>query len=297
MANTLSSSLVLDTISARAPIVPLGNRLAPLDAFASDFSGDEFAQQQNVRFRYATSGPTAQTNPTNWESGDSVQDNVNIVLNQYSVSWQLSPKELNTGFRLNQLVDQALISFGNKIIDVAFAPLTSTNFTNIVQAQSALVYQNLQTVWAAIAKAPEKNLILDATALSVLMPRDMYGFNLGGAQTGQGQGGYGYDRIFLNTRWTGAGTNVYGFAGNRNALAFIAGIPVMDDETKADLQTTTLSVPIGAPGTGQSPSGSTLTVLASTWLARSTRIRWASLDVMFGAAKVDNTAARVFVSA
>lgn len=297
MANTLSSSLVLDTISARLPIVPLNNILAPLGAFASDFSGDEYNQQQNVRFRYATSGPTAQTNPTNWESGDSVQDNVNIQLNQYSVSWQLSPKELNTGFRLNQLVDQALISFGNKIIDVAFTPLTSTNFTNIVVAQSSLVYQNLQTVWAAIAKAPEKNLILDSTALSVIGPRDMYGFQLGNSKMGTGVGGYNFDSIYLNTRWTGAGTNVYGFAGNRNALAFIAGLPVMDDETKTDLSTTTITVPIGAPGTNQGGSGSSLTVYASTWLARSSRIRWASLDVMFGAAKVDNTAARIFVSA
>lgn len=292
MGNTLSSSLVLDTISARAPIVPLGNVLAPLNAFAGDFSGDTYAQQQNVRFRYSTSGPTAQTNPTNWESGDSVQDNVNVQVNQYSVSWQLSPKELNTGFRLNQLVDQALISFGNKIIDAAFTPLTTTNFSNVVQAQSGLVYQNLQTIWAAIAKAPQKNLILDATAMSVIMPRDKYGFDIS-----NGSPGYGFDAIYLNTRWTGAGTNVYGFAGNRNALAFISGLPEMDDETRSDLQTTTLTVPIGAPGTGQMPSGSTLQVYASTWLARSTRIRWASLDVMFGAAKVDNTAARILLSA
>jgi hypothetical protein len=266
MANTLNSSLVLDTISARMPVVPLNNILAPLTAFATDFSGDTYAQQQNIRFRYATSGPTAQKNPTNWESGDSVQDNVNLIVDQYSTSWQMSPKELNTGFRLNQLVDQALISFGNKIIDVAFAPLTSTNFTNIVQAQTGLVYQNLQTVWAAIAKAPEKNLILDSTALSVIMPKDLYGFQLGGGSAaGKGGGGYGYDSIYLNTRWTGAGTNVYGFAGNRNALAFIAGLPVMDEETKTDLQTTVITFPIGAPVTNQGGSGSTLQVLASTW--------------------------------
>jgi hypothetical protein len=296
MGNTLSSNLVLDTISSRV-VTPLGNIFAPLNAFTTDFSDEKYYQGQNVRFRYATTGPTAQTNPTNWESGDSVQDNVNLIVNQYSVSAQLSPLERNTGFNLPMLVDKAIQSFGNKIMDVAMGPLSNTNFSNITVAQSSLVYQNLQTVWAACAKSSTKNLILDSTALSVLMPKDYYQFDLGGAKSGLGTGGYGFDHIYLNTRWTGAGTNIYGFAGGPNSLGLISGLPVFDDEVRADLQMQTVSIPLGKGGTGQTDSGSSITVYASTWIARNTRIRWMSLDVMFGAAKIDNTGAIVFKSA
>lgn len=297
MSNTLSSSLVLDSISSTV-VTPLGNLFAPLNAFFTDFSDETYTKGQNIRIRYATSGPTAQTNPTNWESGDSVQDNVNLQVNHYSASIQISPDEVEKKFRLEMLAGQLYQSFANKIMDVAWTPLTTTNFSNITQAQSGLVYQNLQTVWAAIAKSPFKNLVLDATSLSVLMPKDRFQFDIGGALTGQGQPGYGYDAIYLNTRWNGAGTNVYGFAGGRNALGFVAGLPLMEDETKEDINTTTIEVPLSGNGTNQQgvPT-SRLSVYASTWISRATRIRWASLDVMFGAAKLDNSASRIFLSA
>lgn len=299
MSNTLSSSLVLDSIS-RVCITPLGNILAPLNAFSTNFSDEQYTKGQNVRFRYATTGPTAQTNPTNWESGDSIQDNVNLKVDHYSVSWHLDPDAIEKGFVLDQLVAKAYQSFGNKLIDVAFAPLTSsgtTNFSNVVGAQAALNPANLKTVWAAIAQAPTKNLILDSTALANIMPSDRFGFDLGGAKTGQGQPGYGYDGIWLNTRWSGAGANVYGFAGHPGALGIISGIPIVEDEVKADLNMTTLTVPLAGGGSmGQGGMAPTMTVLASTWVTRATRLRWASLDVMLGAAKLDNTACRLFVT-
>ena len=292
MANSLSSSLVLDSIS-RTVILPLGGIFAPAQAFTTDFSTETYTKGQNVRLRIANAGPTVQTNPTNWESGDSGQDNVNLPVNHYSVSWQIDPDAVEKGWRLDQLAAKAYQNFGNKLMDVMLAPLTSsgtTNFANIAVAQASLARANLQTVWAAIANASTKNLILDAVAFSQLLPADANGFKLG-------QGAYGFDNWFLNTRWNGAGTNVYGFAGHPGALGIITGLPVMEDETKEDINTTTLSIPLAQGGTGQSSSGSTITAYASTWVSRATRIRWASLDIMAGAAKLDNSACRVFVSA
>ncbi|MES2694486.1 MAG: hypothetical protein V4773_13505 [Verrucomicrobiota bacterium] len=292
MANSLSSSLVLDSIS-RTVITPLGGIFAPLQAFTSDLSSETYTKGQNVRLRIGNVGPSAQTNPTNWESGDSGQDNVNLPVNHYSVSWHIDPDAVEKGWRLDQLAAQAYRSFGNKIMDVVMAPLTSsgtTNFANIAIAQASLVRANLQTVWAAIANASTKNLILDAVAFSQLLPADANGFKLG-------QGAYGFDNWFLNTRWNGAGANVYGFAGHPGALGIITGLPVMENETKEDINTTTLSIPLAVGGTGQSASGSVITAYASTWISRATRIRWASLDIMAGAAKLDNSACRLFVSA
>jgi hypothetical protein len=284
MANNLTSSLVLDTIGKRA-ITYLGNRFAPLGAFASDFSDEMYTQGQNVRIPVATVGGTVQTNPTNWESGDSNISNINVLVSQYSVSMQLTPRELNNGFRLNQILDINLQNFGNKIIDVAFTPFTSvgtTNFSNITIAQASLVGANLKTAWAAIAKNNVKNLILDSTAYSTLLPTSLT------TEIGPRAGLSGFDGVYLNTRWNGAGTNIYGFAGGSSAVAMVAGLPerVANDEFSGlGLEQTVVSIPLGGRGTlDQGPSGPALQVQVSTWLSVATRVRWVSFDAMFGAA-------------
>ena len=53
-----------------------------------------------------------------------------------------------------------------------------------------------------------------------------------------------------------------------------------DDETRADINATVLNLDV-APG-------KTLPVMMSTWLARATRTRWASIDVLIGSAVLDN---------
>jgi len=285
MANNLTSSLILDTIGKRS-LTYLGNVLAPFNAFSTDFSTESFTQGQNVRIPVATVGATVQTNPTNWESGDSNISNVNVLVSQYSVSFQLTPRELNNGFRLNQLVDINLQNFGNKLIDVAFTPFTTTNFSNITVAQSSLVGANLQTAWAGIAKVPVKNLILDGTAYSKLLPTSLT------TEIGPRPGLAGFDGIYLNTRWTGAGTNIYGFAGGAGAVAMVSGLPETNSDGMDGLEQSVVSVQLGGRGTlGQGPTGPVLPVLTSTWLSMATRTRWVSFDVMLGASATGDTAA------
>jgi len=292
MANNLTSSLILDTIGKRS-LTYLGNILAPFAAFSTDFSTESFTQGQNVRIPVATVGATVQTNPTNWESGDSNISNVNVLVSQYSVSFQLTPRELNNGFRLDQLVDINLQNFGNKLIDVAFTPFTTTNFSNITVAQSSLVGANLATAWAAIAKVPVKNLILDGTAYSKLLPTSLT------TEIGPRPGLAGFDGIYLNTRWTGAGTNIYGFAGGSGAVAMVSGLPETNSDGMDGLEQSVVSIQLGGRGSlGQGPSGPVLPVLTSTWLSMATRTRWVSFDVMLGASATGDTAAGyVFKSA
>jgi hypothetical protein len=292
MANNLTSSLILDTIGKRS-LTYLGNILAPFNAFSTDFSTESYTQGQNVRIPVATVGATVQTNPTNWESGDSNISNVNVLVSQYSVSFQLTPRELNNGFRLDQLVDINLQNFGNKLIDVAFTPFTTTNFSNITVAQSSLVGANLATAWAAIAKVPVKNLILDGTAYSKLLPTSLT------TEIGPRPGLAGYDGIYLNTRWTGAGTNIYGFAGGSGAVAMVSGLPETNSDGMDGLEQSVVSIQLGGRGSlGQGPGGPVLPVLTSTWLSMATRTRWVSFDVMLGASATGDTAAGyVFKSA
>jgi hypothetical protein len=285
MANSFSTDLILDKISART-LTYLGNIIAPFGAFSTDFSNETFSQGQNVRFQIANAGGSAQTNPTNWESGDSGLANVNCQVNQYSVSFQLTPRQLNNGFRLDQLVDINLQNFGNKLADVAFAPITTTNFANITVAQASVVGANLKTAWAAIAKSTTKNLILDSTAYSTLLPTSLT------TEIGPRPGLAGFDGIFLNTRWTGAGANVYGFAGGPGAVGMISGLPeqVAIDGTFDGLVQQTLTIPLGGRGTlNQGTNGPSMSVVMSSWLSLATRTRWVSFDTMLGAVATGDT--------
>lgn len=273
MANTLSASLILDTLSKRTQTV-IGNQFAPWAAFASDFSEDAYNQGQAVQIPLASAGATAQTNPTNWESGDSTLANVPVTVNGYSVSFHITPLQMNNSFRLAQLMDINVQQFVNKVNDVAVAPFNSTHWTNFIEAAATFSASNLKTIWGGIAKSPQKNIILDGSYYKNFLPTETT--NLTG-RTGIS----GFDGVYLNTRWTGAGTNVVGFAGGPQCVAYVSGLPNYDDETRADLNSTPVNIEI-APG-------KMLPVLMSTWLSRATRTRWASLDIMFGASKLDNT--------
>ena len=273
MSNTLSSSLVLDTLSDQL-ITTLGNILAPLNAFSRDFSTDQMRQGASVQVRKATASSAIQTDPTNFETGDTTLTNVNVLVSHYSKSFTLTSKEYNQGFRLTQLADFNAQVIANKLIDVSLAPVTSTNFpTNVTVAQASFVAANLKTMWAAAAKSPSRYLILDSVAYSQLLPSDKNSFV-------PGTGAYGYDGIYLNTRWTGAGTNIYGIACGPSAIACASGIPEIDESiAKLMLGQKTVTV----PGLGVS-------VQVNMWGSPASRSVWASFDVMFGASLGDNTA-------
>jgi hypothetical protein len=285
MANTLSTSLILDTISKKTQTY-LGHVIAPFAAFSTDFSDEKVMQGKSVQIPVATAGGATQTNPTNWESGDSTITPVSVTVNQYSQSMQLSPRELNSGFRLEQLIDVNLQAFGNKLLDIAFAPLTVTNFTNFgTVAQGSLAGSHLKTARAAVAKNPIKNLILDSVAYAQLLPTSLM------TEYGPKAGLAGFDAIYENTRWTGAGTNVYGFAGGPNAIALYAGLPEMVSEGMAGFDQQVVSIQLAGRGSVQGATGPSLQVMTSTWLSAATRTRWVSFDVMFGAAATGDVAA------
>ena len=88
------------------------------------------------------------------------------------------------------------------------------------------------------------------------------------------------DAIILNTRWDGAGTNIYGFAVGPEAVAAASGLPMIDPGVASMLAGSRV---ITLPDLG-------LSVQLNTWGSLSSRSAWASVDVMFGAALGDNTA-------
>lgn len=267
MANLIDADLLLDSLSERVKTT-LGPVLAPLNAFAQDFTQGELpAQTKYVQVPIVTATDSVQTNPTDFETGDTNTSNVAVQINHYSKSFHVTSAQLNQKMQLDMFLDKNIQTFANKIIDVALAPVTVTNFTsNISLAQASIAAANLQTAWAAIAGNASKRVLLDATAYSKLLPTSLTAIDV------RQSGAYGFDQFHLNTRWTGAGTNVYGFACGPGAVAMAAGIPVKGAGAQQLVSSRTITL-----------DGLGLTVELNSWFSSKTRSQWASLDVMFGA--------------
>jgi hypothetical protein len=274
MANVLDTDLLIDTLSTRA-ITTLGDVLAPLGAFCNDFTDDVIepvTQTKSVQVPLVTTaGAVAvQTNPTNFETGDTNTSNVAITVNHYSKSFHVTSDQLNKKLRLETLVDKNAQAFAQKIMAVALADVNTSNFTTSVTiAQASIAAGNLQTAWATIAKSPRKSILLDATAYSKLIPATLTAVDI--AQ----KGAYGFDGgFFLQTYWTGAVTNTYGFACGPGAIATYSGIPAKGPGVAEKMiSERTIVLP-----------GLNLPVQLNIWTNTSTRALWASFDCMFGAA-------------
>lgn len=275
MANTFASATVIDGISEQV-ITTLGNVFAPLRAFSRDYSAEPMNENSYVQVKKFTAGSTTLINPGNYESGDTTHTNVAVQLKHYVNPWHITASELNQSQKLMDAVAIQAQQLGNKIIDVALAPVTATNFpTNVTIAQASFSAANVKTLWAAVAKSPTKSLFLDSTALSVLLPSDLNGFKV------VNQPAFGFDGIYLHTRWNGAGTNIYGFAAGAEAIATASRVPFIDPSVANQAY---------AVRNIELPGLAGLTVQLVMWGSLATRASWASLGVMFGSALGDNTA-------
>lgn len=276
MANTLSASLILDTLSKVTKTV-IPNKIAPWTKFTTDFTDDQYAvnQGKSVQVALATAGATVQTNATNWESGDTALANVPITLANKSISFHLTPLQMNNSFKMQQLMQVNVQNFRDALLDVITGAMDGLHWTNFIQAAATFSSTNLQSIWSTIAKSDQKNIVLDASYFSKFLPASLT------TEIGPRAGLSGYDGFDLCTRWSGAGTNVLGFAGGAQCIGIASALPMYDDETKTDINYNVISLDV-APG-------KKLPIGMSTWLSRATRLRWVSLDLLIGAAKLDNS--------
>jgi hypothetical protein len=272
MANTIASALVVDV--ARDTVLTIAqNKLASLNAFSRDFSADALAPLKNVQVPKATAGATVQTDATNFESGDSTLTNIPVTVNQYSASFHLTNAQVQSGHRLSSLMEINFRQLANKILDVAFAPVTNANFgaDAVDVAPASFDSDDLKTLWAAIEDSDVKNVILDGTNYAQILPTNLDSFNL------NQNGAYGFDGIYNNNRWDGAGSNIVGLACGDGAIACASGVPVIDPSIANMMIDQEL---IEIPDLG-------ITVQFCRWASISGREVWASFDVMFGASLGD----------
>ena len=282
MSNTIDADLLLDTLGEKA-ITYLGDKLAPLRAFARDFTQDGIQQTKSVQLVKVTAGSTTLKNPTTFQSGDSTTSNIAVTVDAYTQPFHITSKELNQKMRLENLAQANLQAFAVTLSKVWTALILTGTFTNtaVTVAQASFAAANAKTLLGSVMKCSEKHLVLDGVAFAQLAPSDKNAFDLGQ------KGAYGYNGIHCQTEWTGATANVYGFAAGPEALAMYANIPLIDPGVAARLDgQKVVTIP-----------GIELPVQINTWVDVATRARWASYDIMFGAAVAEATALTVVKSA
>lgn len=279
-ANTYNASLVTDRL-ADSFITTIGVKLSALRGFSTEFGTDRFKPKATVQVSKATVGATTQTNPTNFESGDSTTVNVAVSVNQLSQDFNVTNGELNSGHTLARVAGKNAQNFANAISDVWTALLLVANYGATTQIGVAATFDaaDLAPIYALAKNYGSKNLILDGGHLAYLLPTDKFKFRLGE------EGAYNFDLIAEQNRWTGAVANTVGFICDPAAIAVASGLPAeLPSGEFIELGTVTVES-LG------------LTVQMCHWFSRGGRVHWMSYDVMFGAAAGDTTAAEVLVTA
>jgi ATP-dependent protease ClpP protease subunit len=292
-SNTYSASLVTQFLLDGA-VTALQNRWAPLNVFTKDYSSDRYKPRATGQLKFVTGGSTTQKNATNFEQGDSVVTNVQIAVDQYSQPFHVTNDELNSGLRMENLIDVNIAYLADSILEVAFAPLNTTDYGagQIIRAPAAFNFSDMASAWGALKKSPIKYAVLDGEYIARIIntPAFFQATDSTGDQTGWKR--FGWDGVYLNTNWSGthAGAgdqSIRGLFCNPQALGAIAGLPLTPPSIPGStLQESTITVP-----------DVDISITAYSWFSLASRTFWMSYDLMFGSAKLDPTAGVLLTSA
>lgn len=283
-SNAVGPTLVTAFL-AEGSVTPLQNILAPLAAFTRNFSVDPYKPRASVEVKYISAGatPLTITQGSSFESGDSSFVAKEIAVGQYSQPFQINNFDLQGGMRMADLIEINAAIIGNKIIELATAPITTANFPNpITSAPGAFGWSDMAGAWALLKKANKKSAILDGEYMAQLMNSPTF-FQQG--PTGAMQNAFGWS-LAMNTDWSGAEAGVRGFFCAPQAIGVVAGMPLELPQGGAVLASATFTV----PGVG-------LTIATHNWISLATRTMWQSYDVMFGASLLDPSAGIILKSA
>jgi ATP-dependent Clp endopeptidase proteolytic subunit ClpP len=280
--NTIATELTTSMLASTV-ITTLGSKLAALSALFVQVSPDPLKPKAVIELPIVTDGATTQKNPTDWESGDSVIDNVSVTVDEYGHSFHLTNAQLQSGTQVAWLVRKNAIKFADYLMGVILTPVTTANFGDavLVAAPAAFGPSDLPAVRAAGKNFTMKNLVLDGDYFSRVIPvtRDMLDVSDGGGQ-------FGFDSIQENNYWPAAVGNVRGFVASPESMAIVLGLPI----EPPGFGTAFNSVDVATiPGLNVS-------VQTASWVKPGTRVQWQAFDVMAGVSKADTTALKLITT-
>lgn len=293
-ANTYTSALITQFL-LDGWVTKLQNRWAPLKAFTREFSTDRYKPKASAQLKFVTVGSTNLKNPTSFgpsNSGNTVSA-VQIDVDQYHQPFAVTNSELNSGLRLENLVDINVAYMADAIIQVATAPLNTTDFavlSPIIRASTAFSWSDMATARGELKKSPIHHALLDGEYFARLINQPGF-FQKTITESGETQSMFGWDGVWEVTNWTGthAAANdqyIRGLFCNPQALGVVSGLPLNPPNVPGNtLMESTITIP-----------GVDITVAAYTWFDLATRSLCVSYDLMFGSAKLDTSAALLLTS-
>jgi hypothetical protein len=278
MSNTFDSDLSF-SIMAATGITVLGNALAPLRVFTSDFSSDVVKPRSTVNVPVYTTASAVQTNPTNFETGDTTAENAQVVLNHYSKSFHITSDQLNNGHKLENLIKINAQFLADKVLGNTFSNLLSSNYSTSTATGSAFNSTELQKAWGDIkGNASQKGIVLKDSLFAKFLPTNMEAFD-----PTKMTGVYGFGNGFTHASdFSAAESGVLGFVCTPGAMAIASAIPQKTDL----LGNSIISEIVEIPELGMSFE-------LNLWGSTGSRSAWGSLDVCFGSAVADTTALKI----
>lgn len=287
-ANSYSATLVTSFLIDGAA-TKLQNRWAPLKVFSKDYSQDRYKPRATGQLKYVTAGGTTQKNATNFESGDATVTPSTIAVDQYTTAMHVTNDELNSGLRMENLVDIKVAECADNILKVAFGPLDTTTIvtnTKIIRAATSFSFSDMATASGSLKKSLIKYAVLDGEYMARIENSPVF-YQATGTMNGASDGWmrFGWDGVFTNSNWTGthAGANdqhIRGLFCNPQVLGAIAGLPLNPPTVPGNtLEVGSFTVP-----------GCDVSVSVFSWFSLATRTFWMSYDLMFGSALLDESA-------
>lgn len=271
MPNTIDSALIASTISEQAQTV-LGNRLAALNLFSSDFSSEVKKPKDTLQVPIATATASTQTNPTSFNStGGTTLDKATVALDHIYQPFGLDYSDIQSAIKLEKLVKINLNALADKIWSIVTAPITVANYGAAVVAPATasanFAAGDLAKLWASVSKSSSKGLVLSPTLYSGIIPTATTSITLD-------KGAYGFDNgVFYANQFSGQ-TRLAGFACSPEALAIASAAPAMDHVRDRMLVSDVVTLDqIG------------LSIYYNVYSDPGSRAIIASAEVMFGAAK------------
>ncbi len=295
-ANTYSATLITAFLIDGAA-TKLQNRWAPLVAFTRDYSQDKYKPRATGELKFASASGTTQKNAANFEtSGDATVDPITIAVDQYTTGLHVTNDELNSGLRMENLLNIKIAECADNLLKVAFSPLATGSFTTnpkIISAAAAFGWNEMATASGSLKKSSIKYAILDGEYVARIENTPSF-FQATGTMNGgfDGWKRFGWDGVYTNTNWSGTHTGandqfIRGLFCNPQVMGAIAGLP--------------LEPAGGAPG-GTLQVGSftvpdvNISVATHNWFSLASRTMWMTYDLMFGSALMDESAGLLLTS-
>lgn len=225
MPNSIDAGLVANAISERAQKT-LANRLASLSLFSTDFSDAVKKPKETVNVRLVTAGSTTQTNPTVFNDiGGGTEGTTAVALDHIYQPWGVSIADMQSGHKLDHLIDINLDALADKIWALVTANVTVANYGAATVAPATtttkLADGDLPKLWASVSKSTRKGLVVSPTIYSNLIPQSTTALKLEA-------GAFGFDNgIYYANQFSGQ-TRLVGFACSPEAIAVASASPELD---------------------------------------------------------------------